>query len=89
METVTNSQDLVVWAEKGALAEAKDKCSRFDASFRTISSASPRKDIPTSKVSLFYLRDAAPNAQFESILEAFKGQNPRLWFSTHLITLRS
>jgi hypothetical protein len=31
METVTDSQELVVWAEKGALAEAKDTFSRFDA----------------------------------------------------------
>jgi len=73
METVTDIQELVVWAEKGALAEAKDTFSRFDASFRTIPSASSRKDIPTSKVSLFYLRDAEPNAEFESILKAFKG----------------
>ena len=32
MESVTNSQELVVWAEKSALAEAKDTFSRFDAS---------------------------------------------------------
>jgi transcriptional regulator with XRE-family HTH domain len=73
METVTDSRELVVWAEKGALAEAKDTFSRFDASFRTIPSASSTKEIPTSKVSLFYLRDAEPNAEFESILKAFKG----------------
>jgi hypothetical protein len=73
METVTDSQELVVWAEKSALTEAKDTFSRFDASFRTIPSASSRKDIPTCKVSLFYLRDAEPNAEFESILKAFKG----------------
>jgi len=73
MEIVTNSQELVVWAEKGALAEAKDTFSRFDASFRTIPSASSKKDIPPSKVSLFYLRDAEPNAEVESILKAFKG----------------
>jgi transcriptional regulator with XRE-family HTH domain len=73
METVVNSQELVVWAEKGALAEAKDAFSRFDASFRTIPSASAAKGIPTSKVSLFYLRDAEPKAEFESILKAFKG----------------
>ena len=73
MEAVTNSQELVVWAEKGALAEAKDAFSRFDASFRTIPSASAVKNIPTSTVSLFYLRDAEPKAEFESILKAFKG----------------
>lgn len=73
METVTNSQELVVWAEKGALAEARGAFSRFDASFRTIPSASAMKNIPTSKVSLFYLRDAEPKAEFESILKAFKG----------------
>ena len=73
MEAVTNSQELVVWAEKGALAEARDAFSRFDASFRTIPSASSVKNIPTSTVSLFYLRDAEPKAEFESILKAFKG----------------
>jgi DNA-binding transcriptional regulator YiaG len=73
METITDSPELVVWAEKGALAEAKDTFSQFDASFRTIPSASSKKDISTSKVSLFYLRDAEPNAEFESILKAFKG----------------
>ena len=49
MEAVTNSQKLVVWAEKGALAEAKDAFSRFDALFRTIPSASEVKDIPDSR----------------------------------------
>jgi len=73
MEVVTNSQELVVWAEKGALAEARDAFSRFDASFRTIPRMSSAKDIPTSKVSLFYLRDPEPKAEFESILKAFKG----------------
>jgi DNA-binding transcriptional regulator YiaG len=73
METVTNSQELVVWAEKGALAEARDAFSRFDASFRTIPSVSAMKNIPTSTVSLFYLRDSEPKAEFESILKAFKG----------------
>jgi transcriptional regulator with XRE-family HTH domain len=73
METVTDSQELVVWAEKGALAEAKDTFSRFDASFRTIPSTPSKKHFPTSKVSVFYLRDAEPNAEFESILKAFKG----------------
>ena len=72
--TVRNSQKLVIWAEKGALAEARDTFSRFDASFRAIPPASSRKDIPISKVSLFYLRDAEPNAKFESILKAFKGR---------------
>ena len=60
MGTVTNSQELVVWAEKGALAEARDTFSRFDASFRAIPSASSKKDIPTSKVSLFYLAMRSP-----------------------------
>lgn len=78
METITNSQQLVVWAEKGALAEAKDRFSGFDASFRAISSASSRKDIPTSKVSLFYLRDAEPKAELESILKTFKGHKSSL-----------
>ena len=73
MEAVSNSQELVVWAEKGALAEARDAFSRFDALFRTIPSASAVKNIPASKVSLFYLRDAEPKAEFESILKAFKG----------------
>ena len=73
MEAVTNRQELVVWAEKGALAEARDTFSRFDALFRTIPSASTVKDIPASKVSLFYLRDVEPKAEFESILKAFKG----------------
>src|SRR5258708_1440653 len=73
MEIVANTPELGVWAEKGALAETKDKFSRFYASFRTIPSASAAKGIPTSKVSLFYLRDAEPKAEFESILKAFKG----------------
>jgi len=73
MRTVTNSQELIVWAEKGTLAEARDTFSRFDASFRTIPSAASKKDIPASKVSLFYLREAEPKAEVESILKAIKG----------------
>ena len=73
METNTSGRELVVWAEQDALAEAKHAFSRFDASFRTIQATSLRKEIPTSKVSIFYLRDAEPNAEFESILKAFKG----------------
>jgi transcriptional regulator with XRE-family HTH domain len=73
MGTATNSQELVIWAGKGALAEARDTFSRFNASFRAIPSASSKKDFPTSKISLFYLRDAEPNAELESILKAFKG----------------
>jgi DNA-binding transcriptional regulator YiaG len=73
METVTSSQELIVWAEKGALAEAKDTFSGFDALFRSIPSASSKKDIPKSKVSLLYLRNADPKAEVESILKAIKG----------------
>jgi len=73
MGAATNSQEFVVWAEKGALAEAKDAFSRFDASSRTIPSASAVKNIPSSTVSLFYLRDSEPKAEFESILKAFRG----------------
>jgi hypothetical protein len=34
--------------------------------------------IPTSKVSLSYLRDLEPKAEFESILKAFKGHKRAL-----------
>jgi hypothetical protein len=78
MEAVTNSQDFIVWAEKGALTEAKDTFSRFDASFRTIPSASAVKNIPTSTVSLFYLHDSEPKAEFQSMLKAFKGHKSSL-----------
>jgi len=73
MGTITNSQELIVWAEKGTLAEARDTFSRFDASFLAIPSAASKKDIPASKVSLFYLREAEPKAEVESILKAIKG----------------
>ena len=74
MEAITNSQELVVWAEKSALAEARDAFSQFDASFRTIAPSSSVKDIPDSKVSLFYLRELEPGAEIKSILKAFNGR---------------
>jgi DNA-binding transcriptional regulator YiaG len=72
METVTNHQDLVVWADKSVIAEAKSVFSHFEASFRSIPAKAKTKDLPTSKVSIFYLKDSEPEDSFESILSCFK-----------------
>lgn len=71
MSTATVSQELVVWADKDALPQAKHVFSQLGAPVRTIPLESSKK-FPDSRVFIFYLQGRQPRTDLRSAIRILK-----------------
>jgi DNA-binding XRE family transcriptional regulator len=78
MDMAMATQDVVVWAEKGALSEARQVFSQLGAPVQAVSLESQRK-IPDSRMCIFYLQAREPQSELHSALRLLKS-----WRKKHL-----
>jgi transcriptional regulator with XRE-family HTH domain len=71
MDTATATQDLVVWAEKSALPEARHVFSQLGTPVQAVSLGSQKK-IPDSRMFIFYLHGREPQSALHSALKLLK-----------------
>jgi transcriptional regulator with XRE-family HTH domain len=71
MDRATATQNLVVWAEKSALPEAKHVFSQLGAPVQAVSLES-HKSVPDSRMFIFYLQGREPQSELHSALKLLK-----------------
>ena len=71
MSTIEATQDLVVWADKSALPQAKLLFSQLGAPVRTVPLESSKK-LPDSNIFIFYLQGPKPHSDLNSAIKILK-----------------
>ena len=72
------TQDVVVWAEKSVLSEARDIFSRLGAPVQAVPLDSPNK-APQSRIFIFYFHAGAPESQLHSALKVLESRRNLDW----------
>jgi len=75
--STTTTQDLVVWAEKSALPEARHVFSQLGAPVQAVSLESQKK-IPDSRIVIFYLQGREPQSELHSAIKLLKSWRKNL-----------